>query len=93
MVASEAKRVRISRERHGVADLGENFGKFDRVRQIDEDVLVAYILRNRDIVMDDMTLIKKYDGDALWHILCAGTMVSFNCSLPEELVYLDVWGS
>ena len=65
--------------------LSTAFANFGTLKSLDEDFLMAWILDNSDLVVDDLLAARKQDKDAAYLIVSNGTQVPLGFRLPSEL--------
>ena len=65
--------------------LVEQFSNISTVRQLDEAIVIQWILQVSDLTQDDVLSAKKFDPESPWQLYAYGTATSVFLKLP--------WGS
>lgn len=92
LVASEAKRIRLMRAKNeSNSGITEVFTSFGKVRQLDEDILIQWVLAHSDLTTDDIMHMKAFDPESPHHLYCHATGLSMLFSLPEDMKIVAVF--
>ena len=65
------------------ADLGKLFKSFGTIKQLDEDVVIEFVVANSDFLVADIIKAKKYDNDAAYHILSHILQIPLKFKFPS----------
>jgi len=88
--AKKIKRARLAAEGHAE---GSHFKSFGTAKQLDEEIVIQWLVQNSDMEEDDILKARQFDSDAPAHLYCHALALGMSYKHHDNVRVVDAWSS